>query len=326
MFNPDVDDSEPLNPVEDGSGFYNKLADSPEFGRHNDAMVKGNIGFSDQEMGKRASLLTKTPTKQNVELVDEHYLKKGTPRRKNTKTPTKLRFANVTETQPSPAAKKSNTITKHTRSASTGQQYVQPSPPPSPKFKHPYQQLKGMDTIDHDDDGVEQSTGYANISLDGSPKLNSFDTGVKTSLDSPVVEVGSPVSTFFKDVSQCPSTTKQSLSSNLAAVNPTFTVASGNNYVVNETPVTMVPIHGTGSAWGASPQKSIQQEHTGSNMAPNSEWIVSGELREKFTAQFRELKPENGLLYGQLLFVIVLHISLCSIPTSCCQYQYGFSS
>lgn len=292
MFNPDVDDSEPLNPGEDGSGYYNKLADSPEFGRYNEGIVTANKGFSDED--KRATLLTKTPTKQNVELVDEQYSKKGTPKRKTQKTPSKLRF-NVAETQPSPAAKKSNT-TKHTRSASTGQQYIQPSPPPSPKFKHPYQQLKGGDTVDRDD-GAEQSTGYMNISVDGSPQLNNFDTS-KGSSDSPVhVDISSPVTSFFGEALQSTPLTKHSMPSNFAVVNPSLTVASGNNSVVTETPVSMVTPHGTNFVWGLSPQKPVQQDN--SNMAPSSEWVVSAELREKFTTQFRDLKPENGLLYGK---------------------------
>jgi len=285
MFNPAVDDSEPLHPEEDGSGFYNKLADSPEF----EAAVKTNQGFSDKEADLRDILLTRTPIKQNTEVVDEQYSKKGTPKRKTTKTPAKLRF-NVTETQPSPVAKKSNT-TKHTRSASTGQQYIQPSPPPSPKFKHPYQQLKGGETNKHDD--VEQSTGYANIPVDGSPRLSNFDASIKVSSDSPVhLEIGSPVTSFFKEALQSTPLTKHSIPSGMTAINPTFTVASSNNSVINET------VHGTSTVWGVSPQKS---QDVSANMAPSSEWIVSPELKEKFTIQFRDLKPDNGLLYGECL-------------------------
>ena len=281
MYNPDVDDSEPLNPVEDGSGYYNKLADSPEFNRYNVGMTASNKGFSD-EADKRAALLTKTPTKQSME--DEQHSKKGTPKRRTQKTPAKLRF-NVTETQPSPVAKKSNT-TKHTRSASTGQQYVQPSPPPSPKFRHPYQQLKGSDTADHND-VADKSTGYANISVDGSPRLSS---------DSPVhVDMNSPVTSFFREALQSTPLTKQS--SNLAEINSLFTVTIGNSSVVSEAPVSMATVHGMSNVWGASPHKPVQ--HDNGNMAPASEWIVSPELREKFAAQFRDLKPENGLLYGK---------------------------
>ena len=287
MYNPDVDDSEPLHLGEDGNGYYNKLSDSSDFGRYNEATVKSNQGFSDKEADIRDALLAKTPTKQNTELVDEQYSKKGTPKRRTTKTPAKLRF-NVTDTQPSPVTKKSNT-TKHTRSASTGQQYIQPSPPPSPKFKHPYQQLKGGDATDHDDD-IEQSTGYANIPVDSS---NNFDTSMKvSSSDSPVqLEIGSPVTSFFKEALQSTPLTKHSVHSNLTAINPTFTVASGNNSIINETQ------HGTSSVWGVSPQKS-QDNNTSINMAPNNEWVVNPELREKFAVQFRDLKPDNGLLYG----------------------------
>lgn len=299
MFNPAVDDSEPLNPVEDGSGYYNKLADGLELTHYNEAIVTTNKGFSDNEADKRATLLTKTPTKQNTDLVDEQYTKKGTPKKKTTKTPTKLRF-NVTETQASPAAKKSNT-TKHTRSASTGQQYIQPSPPPSPKFKHPYQQLKGGDAVDHVDDG-DQSTGYMNRSADDSPhQLN--NTSHKVSSDSPVhVDIGSPVSSFFKEALQSTPLTKQSVSNSLAAINPSFNIASSN---ITETPVSMVATHGTSNVWGASPQKPVHQDG-GSNMAPSSEWVVSTELREKFTTQFQDLKPENGLLYGKCYTVSVV--------------------
>ena len=297
MFNPD--ESEPLNPVEDGSGYYNKLADSPEISRYNEAMITANKGFSDNEADKRATLSTKTPTKQNVELVDDQYGKRGTPKRKTQRTPAKLRF-NVTETQASPVIKKSNT-TKHTRSASTGQQYIQPSPPPSPKFKHPYQQLKGGDTVDHDE---EHSTGYANIAVDGSPRLN------KVSSDSPVhVDIGSPVSSFFKEALQSTPQSKHSMPSGLTAVTPSFTVASGNNSLVTETPVSMITAHGTSNVWGVSPQKPAQQENTG-NMAPGSEWIVSAELREKFKTQFQDLKPENGLLFGKCQFIIGLLLLL----------------
>ena len=304
MFNP-ADDSEPLNPVEDGSGYYNKLADSPELSRYNEAIVTANKGFSDNEADKRAILLTKTPTKQNVELVDEQYSKKGTPKRKTQKTPAKLRF-NVTETQASPVVKKSNT-TKHTRSASTGQQYIQPSPPPSPKFKHPYQQLKGGDTVDRDGD---QATGYANIAVDGSPRLNSFD---RVSSDSPVhVDIGSPVSSFFKEALQSTPLSKHSIPSSLTAVNPSFTVASGNNSMVTETSVSMVTAHGTSSVWGVSPQRPTQQENNTGNMAPSSEWTVSAELREKFKTQFQDLKPEHGLLFGKCQFVIALSLLLFS--------------
>ena len=304
MFNP-ADDSEPLNPVEDGSGYYNKLADSPELNRYNEAMITANKGFSDNEADKRAVLLTKTPTKQNVELVDEQYSKKGTPKRKTQKTPAKLRF-NVTEAQPSPVAKKSNT-TKHTRSASTGQQYIHPSPPPSPKFKHPYQQLKGGETVEHDN-AVDQSTGYANIAVDGSPRLNNFDTSNKVSSDSPVhVDIGSPVTSFFKEALQSTPVAKHSMVSSLNAVNPAFTVASGNNSMVTETPVSMVTVHGTSNVWGVSPQRP--ESNTG-NMAPSSEWIVSAELREKFKTQFQDLKPENGLLFGKCQFIIALSLLL----------------
>ena len=298
MFNPDVDDSEPLNPGEDGSGYYNKLADSPEPSRYNEGIITANKGFSDGE-DRRAALITKTPTKQNIEVADEQFSKKGTPKRKTQKTPSKLRF-NVTETQPSPATKKSHT-TKHTRSASTGQQYIQPSPPPSPKFKHPYQQLRGGDTMDHDD--AEKLTGYMNISVDGSPQLN--NNSKVASSDSPVhVDMMSPVSSFFKEALQSTPLTKQSGPGSLTAINPSFTVASANNSTVTETPVSMVTAHGTSHIWGMSPQKPVQQESN--NVAPNSEWIVSAELREKFTTQFRDLKPENGLLYGECYGLLVL--------------------
>ena len=303
MFNPDVDDSEQLNPGEDGSGYYNKLADSPELGRYNEGLITANKGFTD-EQDKRATLLTKTPTKQNVEIIEEQFSKKGTPKRRTQKTPSKLRF-NVTETQPSPATKKSHT-TKHTRSASTGQQYIQPSPPPSPKFKHPYQQLKGGDIMD--DNAAEKSTGYMNISVDGSPRLNNnVDMSKVSSSDSPVhVDMTSPVSSFFKEALQSTPLTKQSGPS-IGAVNPSFTVATNNNSVLTEAPVSMVTAHGTSHIWGVSPQKLVQQENN--NPAPISEWIVSNELREKFTAQFRDLKPENGLLYGKcygIKFIIKL--------------------
>ena len=292
MFSPD--DSEPLNPVEDGSGYYNKLADSPELSRYDEAIVT-NKGFSDNETDKRATLLTKTPVKQNTEQVDEQYSKKGTPKRKTQRTPAKLRF-NVTETQASPAAKKSNT-TKHTRSASTGQQYVQPSPPPSPKFKHPYQQLKGGDAMENSD--AEQSTGYANIAADESPRLNNFDASTKISSDSPAhIDIGSPVTSFFKEAiqstQQSAPQSKHPVSTSITAVNPSFAVASS---MVTETPVSMVTMHATGNVWGASPQKAIQQEAV--NMAPSSEWIVSAELREKFKIQFQDLKPENNMLFGK---------------------------
>ena len=302
MFSPD--DSEPLNPVEDGSGYYNKLADSPELNRYHEAMITANKGFSDNEAEKRATLLTKTPTKQNVELVDEQYSKKGTPKRKTQKTPGKLRF-NVTETQASPAAKKLNT-TKHTRSASTGQQYIQPSPPPSPKFKHPYQQLKGNDGIDHEDD-ADQSTGYANTAADGSPRLNSL-TSNKLS-DSPVhVDIGSPVTSFFKEALQSTPLAKQSVPSSLSAVNSSFTVASGNNSMINEAPVSMAMVHG--NVWGVSPHKQTQQNNMG-NTAPANEWTVSPELREKFAIQFQDLKPENGLLFGKCVIISLSVLLFC---------------
>jgi len=292
MFSPD--DSEPLNPVEDGSGYYNKLADSPELTRYNEAVVT-NKGFSDNEADKRATLLTKTPTKQNTEQVDEQYSKRGTPKRKTQRTPAKLRF-NVTETQASPAAKKSNT-TKHTRSASTGQQYIQPSPPPSPKFKHPYQQLKGGDTLDSNND-VEQSTGYANIAADGPPGLNNFDASNKVSSDSPAhIDIGSPMTSFFKEAIQSTPPAKHLMSTSITAVNPSFAVASGNNSMVTETPLSMATMQATSNVWGATPQKAIQQEAV--NMAPSSEWVVSAELREKFKIQFQDLKPENNLLFGK---------------------------
>ena len=324
MFNPDVDDSEPLNPGEDGSGYYNKLADSPELSRYNEGIITANKGFTDGE-DRRGALITKTPTKQNIEATEEQFSKKGTPKRKTQKTPAKLRF-NVTETQPSPATKKSHT-TKHTRSASTGQQYIQPSPPPSPKFKHPYQQLRGGDTIDHVDD-AERSTGYMNISVDGSPQLN--NSSKIASSDSPVhVDMMSPVSSFFKEALQSTPLTKQSGPNSLAAINSSFTVASGNNSSVTETPVSTATAHGASHIWGVTPQKPVQQES--SNVAPNSEWVVSAELKEKFTTQFRDLKPDNGLLYGRCYgveFIIALSYCYC-IPTSvtaslyykCCVYS-----
>lgn len=299
MFNPAVDDSEPLNPMEDGSGFYNKLADSPEFGRYNQSMVTSNSTYSEETDNKRGTLLTKTPTKQNLEPGDEQFSKKGTPKKKISKTPTKLRF-NVSDNQASPASKKSNTTTsttKHTRSASTGQQYNQPSPPPSPKFKHPYQQLKGGDTID---DGAEQSTGYMNMSVVGSPQLSNIEANNRlpgVSSDSPVhVDIGSPTS-FFKEAIQS-TPVKQSMHGGLVANNnPSF---AGNNSMVTEKPISMATAQGMSSMWGASPQRPVQQgSNSSSNLAPPSEWIVSPDLREKFSTQFRDLKPDNGLLYGK---------------------------
>ena len=327
MYHPAVDDSEPLNPEEDGSGFYNALSNSPEFNRFNESAI--NKAFSEKEVEKKGNM--RTPTKQGIENEEQFSSsKKGTPRRKTTKTPGKLRF-NVTEKQETSTPKRANT-TKHTRSASTGQQYIQHSPPPSPRFNHPYQQLKGMgDTIDKDKQSatssvinnthnidIDATTSFTNAGVE-SPPLNHVDKSVKVMTDSPSVDVGSPVTSFFKDaLQQQPTATmlpkpataihSQNFPSvhssiNSSLVNKPSTIAGAYGFnQANEAPVSMATLQqGVGNVWGASPQKHAQD--TKMNMAPDSEWTISPDLREKFATQFRDLKPENGFLYGTSVIV-----------------------
>jgi len=321
MYNPAVDDSEPLNPEEDGSGFYNALSNSPEFNRYNESVI--SKAFSEKEVEKKGNM--RTPTKQGLDNEEQFSSsKKGTPKRKAAKTPGKLRF-NVAETQATSTPKKSNT-TKHTRSASTGQQYIQHSPPPSPKFSHPYQQLKGMgDIMDNDevatgvinnahDIDINATTSFTNAGVE-SPPLNHVEKSVKVATDSPSIDVGSPVTSFFKDTSQQQQTATMlpkpavNHSPNFPSVHPSINssltskssvIGTGGAHgfnATNESPVSMTTIQpGAGNVWGTTPQKPVQDTKT--NMAPDSEWTVSPELREKFATQFRDLKPDNGFLYG----------------------------
>jgi len=323
MFNPTVDDSEPLNPDEDSSGFYNALSNSPEFNRYNELAI--NKAFSEREVEKKGDI--RTPTKQGLDNEEQFSSsKKGTPKRKTTKTPGKLRF-NVAEPQPSSAPKKSN-ATKHTRSASTGQQYIQHSPPPSPRFSHPYQQLKGMiDTSDNDSNDVTSgvinnvhnidintTTSFTNAGVE-SPPLTHVEKTVKVAADSPSIDVGSPVTSFFKDnlqhqqqiatvlpkLNHSPNFPSVHPSTNPSFTNKPSTFGTGGTHglnATNEAPVSMTTAQqGAGNVWGTTSQKPTQD--TKANMAPDSEWTVSPELREKFANQFRDLKPENGFLYGK---------------------------